>query len=106
MYSLLGRLFFRPYDKVTFIDQPVVELVSGVTAIVFASQPYPLRLLGAFFFGVQFKLNRALHVFTELPSFVIDEALNERLVRAHGSELLLDNFRTYAYRIGLALFPC
>ena len=92
MLSLLRSLLFRPYDKVTFIDQPVVELVSCVTAIFFANQPCSFVLIGAFFFGVKFKLYRTLYVLTELPTFVIDEAPDKQLIRTHRSELLLDFF--------------
>lgn len=89
MFPLLRCLLFRPYDQVALIDQPVVELVSCETAVFFADQPYSFVLIGTFFFFVEFKLDRTLHIFTELPTFVIDKALDELIIRIHGSVLLL-----------------
>jgi hypothetical protein len=74
--EVISRLLFGPDDQVPFVYQPMMKLVGGISTIRFAYLPDLLIFLRALFLSFQFQLNRTLHIFTELSSFVIDISLD------------------------------
>jgi hypothetical protein len=74
--SLLpGRLllFFRwADDQVAFLDQPVVELISGVNTAVLADTTDLIVLLGICRCGLEQYLDRAGEVIAVFPPLVVD----------------------------------
>ena len=71
-YWLFGRCLDLTNDQVTFLYQPVVELVSSVDATGLANAADLVILLGISWGAIQQQLNRAGEVFAELPALIIN----------------------------------
>jgi hypothetical protein len=75
-----NKLLSRSDNQITFIDQPVVKLVSGISTIGLTSLSYLFISIGALGLTIQIHLDRTLHIFTKFPALIIDIAINRHLL--------------------------
>jgi hypothetical protein len=64
-------LLHRSDYQITFVNQPMMKLIGGISAIVLADLPYLLIFLRALLLLIQLQLNRTPHVLAELPSLIV-----------------------------------
>jgi hypothetical protein len=84
------KLLPRADNQITFIDQPMVELVRGVSAIGLTTLSYLFINLGALGLTVQLHLHRALHLFAKFPALIINITSDRHLLPQSSSIMIVE----------------
>jgi hypothetical protein len=89
---MFSEKLLRPDEQITFIDQPMVKLIRGVSTICLTSLPDLFINLRARRLTIQIHLYRTLDIPAEFPALIINITVNRhRLALMASMERLKGN---------------
>ena len=74
--NIIYEKLFRPDQQITFIDQPMVKLIRGISTICLTSLPYLFINIRARWLTIQIHLYRTLHILDKIPG--VDNQYNHQ----------------------------